>query len=101
MEIEQMNKYLDEKYNKKKYKNCAFIHASIDSVENLIRKMYWFSEKANKLLEQEKKENKPKYFSSLYIEGRFCTIDKTIDFSDDLEGLFNKSIQWLDGHFIS
>lgn len=93
IDLEYVNNYLDKNYNNKRFKiwNSKYFTS------------FWIY-KTKDLLDEFKKEFRKwidkEYYASLYIHWRYFDLDKIHIEDDDLEKLFNKSIQWIDKHFI-
>lgn len=91
--IESINEYFDKEYNNKRFKD----------------KIYWkirtsfFINKTRNLLKDHNLEFRnwidKEYYSSLYINWQFINIDRIHLKSNDLNELYDKSIQWIEKHF--
>lgn len=90
--LEYVNNYFDEKYNNKKFKiwNSKYFTS------------FWIY-KTKDLLDKFKKEFRiwidKEYYASLYIHWRYFDLDKIHIEDDNLENLFNKSIDRIEKHF--
>lgn len=90
--LKEYNTYFDEKYNNKKFKiwNSKYFTS------------FWIY-KTKDLLDEFKKEFRiwidKEYYASLYIHWRYFDLDKIHIEDDNLENLFNKSIDRIEKHF--
>ena len=91
-ELKEYNDFLDKKYNNKRFKiwnSKCFTSFWIEKTKDFLKK---YHKEFRKWIDKE-------YFSSLYIHWRYCDIDKTFIENDNLENLFNNSIDWIEKHF--